>query len=236
MKGTETMKPFARINLSSVLSSVALAKVDALRRVILAREGNVANVEVLPMTMLPIANERKTAMKKLMVATGCTAMAAIVGCSDTQKSAESIGIIGGDDGPTATWMTTQLPWNRFCNRDFLDYVIPAFSITPGMTMEEVATKLEQTVNTHVANENSPVKVDYFTAIDYIPPLQQQTWTNVTVRTLLTDIAKADPLRPHCLWDSEHRIVSFLVPAELSEAEWWELIRGRGETVYAPQEK
>ena len=236
MKGTETMKPFARINLSSVLSSVALAKVDALRRVILAREGNVANVEVLPMTMLPIANERKTAMKKLMVATGCTAMAAIVGCSDTQKSAESIGIIGGDDGPTATWMTTQLPWNRFCNRDFLDYVIPAFSITPGMTMEEVATKLEQTVNTHVANENSPVKVDYFTAIDYIPPLQQQTWTNVTVWTLLTDIAKADPLRPHCLWDSEYRIVSFLVPAELSEAEWWELIRGRGETVYAPQEK
>lgn len=236
MKGTETMKPFARINLSSVLSSVALAQGDALRRVILAREGNVANVEVLPMTMLPIANERKTAMKKLMVATGCTAMAAIVGCSDTQKSAESIGIIGGDDGPTATWMTTQLPWNRFCNRDFLDYVIPAFSITPGMTMEEVATKLEQTVNTHVANENSPVKVDYFTAIDYIPPLQQQTWTNVTVRTLLTDIAKADPLRPHCLWDSEHRIVSFLVPAELSEAEWWELIRGRGETVYAPQEK
>ena len=236
MKGTETMKPFARINLFSVLSSVALAKVDALRRVILAREGNVANVEVLPMTMLPIANERKTAMKKLMVATGCTAMAAIVGCSDTQKSAESIGIIGGDDGPTATWMTTQLPWNRFCNRDFLDYVIPAFSITPGMTMEDVATKLEQMVNTHVANENSPVKVDYFTAIDYIPPLQQQTWTNVTVRTLLTDIAKADPLRPHCLWDSEHRIVSFLVPAELSEAEWWELIRGRGETVYAPQEK
>jgi len=31
---------------------------------------NVANVKVLPMTMLPIANERKTAMKKLMVATG----------------------------------------------------------------------------------------------------------------------------------------------------------------------
>ena len=230
------MKLFARINLSSVLSSVPLAKGDALRRGILAREGNVANVEVLPMTMLPIANERKTAMKKLMVATGCTAMAAIVGCSDTQKSAESIGIIGGDDGPTATWMTTQLPWDRFCNRDFLDYVIPAFSIMPGMTMEDVATKLEQTVNTHVANENSPVKVDYFTAIDYIPPLQQQTWTNVTVWTLLTDIAKADPLRPHCLWDSEHRIVSFLVPAELSEAEWWELIRGRGETVYAQQEK
>ena len=109
------MKPFARINLSSVLSSVALAKGDALRRVILAREGNVANVEVLPMTMLPIANERKTAMKKTtMAATGCTAMAAIVGCSDTQKSAESIGIIGGEDGPTETWMTMRLPWSKDC--------------------------------------------------------------------------------------------------------------------------
>ena len=39
------MKPFARINLSSVLSSVALAQGDALRRVILAREGNVANCQ-----------------------------------------------------------------------------------------------------------------------------------------------------------------------------------------------
>ena len=43
------MKPFARINLSSVLSSVALAKGDALRRVILvsslalaAKNGSVA--------------------------------------------------------------------------------------------------------------------------------------------------------------------------------------------------
>ena len=207
--------------------------------------GNVANrlrqgyggqdVEVLPVP-IPISNERKAAMKKLMMAIGCAVMVAIAGCSDTQESAESIGIIGGDDGPTATWMTTQLPWNRFCNRDFLDCVIPAFSITPGMTMEDVAAKLEQTLNTHVANENSPVKVDYFTAIDCVFPLQQQTWAYVTVRTLLTDIAKTDRLCPHCLWDSEHRIVSFLVPAELSEAEWWELIRGRGETVYAPQEK
>lgn len=174
-------------------------------------------------------------MKKLMMSIGCAVMVAIAGCSDAQKSAESIGIIGGDDGPTAIWMTTQLPWSRFCNRDFLDYVIPAFSIMPGMTMGDVAAKLEQTLNTHGANGNGPVKVDYFTAIDYIPPLQQQTWTYVTVQTLLTDIAKADPLRPDCLWDSEHRIVSFLVPSELSEAEWRELIRGRGETVYAPQE-
>ena len=40
-------------------------------------------------------------MKKLMVATGCTAMAAIVGCSDAQESAESYGIIGGNDGTAA---------------------------------------------------------------------------------------------------------------------------------------
>ena len=51
------MKPFARINLSSVLSSVALAKGDALRRGILAIEGNVANVEVLPIP-IPISTER----------------------------------------------------------------------------------------------------------------------------------------------------------------------------------
>ena len=78
---------------------------------------NVANVKVLPRP-IPMRfsrkerkgrKERKTMMKKKMVATGCIAMAAIVGCSDTQKSAESIGIIGGDDGPTAIWMTTQLP-------------------------------------------------------------------------------------------------------------------------------
>ena len=175
-------------------------------------------------------------MRKMMKVLGCAALVALAGCYAAKKNAESIGIIGGDDGPTATWMTTQLPWNRFCNLNFLDYVIPAFSITPGMTMEHVAAKLEQTLNTYVANENSPVKVDYFTAIDCDFPLQQQTWAYVTVWTLLTDIAKADPLRPHCLWDSEHRIVSFLVPSELSEAEWRELIRGRGETVYVPQEK
>ena len=49
------MKPFARINLASA----------AMRR------GNVANVEVLPIP-IPIANERKTEMKKLMMAAGCT--------------------------------------------------------------------------------------------------------------------------------------------------------------------
>ena len=48
-------------------------------------------------------------MKKKMMSIGCAVMVAIAGCSDTQKSAESIGIIGGDDGLTATWMTTQLP-------------------------------------------------------------------------------------------------------------------------------
>ena len=58
--------------------------------------------------------EKKLKMKKLMMALGCTAMAAIVGCSDAQKSAESIGIIGGEDGPTAIWMTTRLPWSKDC--------------------------------------------------------------------------------------------------------------------------
>jgi len=103
MKGTETMKPFARMILVTSL----------------AREGKgeCCHVEMLPMTMLPIANERKTAMKKLMVATGCTAMAAIVGCADARKTAESYGIIGGEDGPTAIWMTTRLPWSKDCPQE-----------------------------------------------------------------------------------------------------------------------
>ena len=63
--------------MSSVLSSVALAKGDALRRGTLAREGNVANVEVLPMTLLPIANERKTAMKKTMMAAMVAALVCV---------------------------------------------------------------------------------------------------------------------------------------------------------------
>jgi len=56
-------------------------------------------------------------MKKLMVVLGCAAMAAMAECSDAQESAESIGIIGGDDGPTATWMTTRLPWSKDCPQE-----------------------------------------------------------------------------------------------------------------------
>ena len=69
------------------------------------------------MTMLPIANERKTAMKKLMMSIGCAVMVAIAGCSDIQKSAESYGIIGGKDGPTAIWVTTRLPWSKDCPQE-----------------------------------------------------------------------------------------------------------------------
>ena len=69
------------------------------------------------MTMLPIANERKTAMKKLMMSIGCAAMIALAECDAAKKSAESIGIIGGEDGPTATWMTTRLPWSKDCPQE-----------------------------------------------------------------------------------------------------------------------
>ena len=56
-------------------------------------------------------------MKRLMMALGYSAMVAIVGCSDAQESAESIGIIGGGDGPTATWMTTRLQWSKDCPQE-----------------------------------------------------------------------------------------------------------------------
>ena len=45
-------------------------------------------------------------MKKKMIVVGCAALVALSGCDGEKKSAESIGIIGGEDGPTATWMTT----------------------------------------------------------------------------------------------------------------------------------
>ena len=50
--------------------------------------------------------ERIDKMKKLMVVLGCAAMVALAGCYAAKKNAESIGIIGGEDGPTAIWMTT----------------------------------------------------------------------------------------------------------------------------------
>ena len=37
---------------------------------------------------------------------------AATGCDDAKEKAESIGIIGGEDGPTAVWLTTSLPWSN----------------------------------------------------------------------------------------------------------------------------
>ena len=36
-------------------------------------------------------------------------VALVVGCDGAKEKAESIGIIGGGDGPTAVWLTTPLP-------------------------------------------------------------------------------------------------------------------------------
>ena len=56
-------------------------------------------------------------MKKLMVVLGCAAMVALAGCYAAKKNAESIGIISGEDGPTAIWMTTRLPWSKDCHQE-----------------------------------------------------------------------------------------------------------------------
>ena len=61
--------------------------------------------------------ERKMTMKKKMIVVGCAALVAMAGCDGEKKSAESIGIIGGEDGPTATWMTTRLPWSKDCPQE-----------------------------------------------------------------------------------------------------------------------
>ena len=61
--------------------------------------------------------ERKQKMKKLMVVLGCAAMVALSGCDAAKKIAESYGIIGGEDGPTAIWVTTRLPWSKDCPQE-----------------------------------------------------------------------------------------------------------------------
>ena len=41
-----------------------------------------------------------------------TSLALVVGCDGAKEKAESFGIIGGADGPTAVWLTTPLPWSN----------------------------------------------------------------------------------------------------------------------------
>ncbi|MBQ6341298.1 MAG: hypothetical protein IJI36_19340 [Kiritimatiellae bacterium] len=41
-----------------------------------------------------------------------SSLALAAGCDGTVKIAESIGIIGGEDGPTAVWLTSRLPWSN----------------------------------------------------------------------------------------------------------------------------
>lgn len=36
----------------------------------------------------------------------------LAGCGDSKGKAESISIIGGEDGPTAVWLMTRLPWSH----------------------------------------------------------------------------------------------------------------------------
>ena len=41
-----------------------------------------------------------------------SSLALAAGCDDAKDMAESFGIIGGEDGPTAVWLTTRLPWSN----------------------------------------------------------------------------------------------------------------------------
>lgn len=45
---------------------------------------------------------------KTMIAVLGASMMALAGCDDAKRTAESMGIIGGDDGPTAVWITTRM--------------------------------------------------------------------------------------------------------------------------------
>ena len=60
--------------------------------------------------MKPFARINWKALRRLILVASL-ALAA-TGCDDAKEKAESFGIIGGEDGPTAVWLTTRLPWSN----------------------------------------------------------------------------------------------------------------------------
>ena len=114
--------------------------------------------------------------------------------------------------------------------DFLDCIVPSFSINPSMRIEEALKALEKSLNPPGRNgidNKGPVRVEFFTALNYLAPMPQMTWTNVPVRKVLVDIAKADRVEYLCLWNAKTRVVSFLDRSELNGRELNALLRCRG---------
>ena len=171
------------------------------------------------MTMLPIANERKTAMKKMMKAVGFAAMVAAAGMMT----------FTGCDICVACSST------RGGEPDFLDCTVPKLAISPSMSFFDAMSYLEDYALNPPTMDGidgkGRIKVEYYYGVNYIGPLGAVVETDISVRTALRDIAsRAGAI---CGWNPERRIVTFLVKGKCHPKTWEELIDNIGMIVYDP---
>ena len=157
------------------------------------------------------------------------AMLGLAGCDGAKRHAESIGVIGGADAPTAVWLSSRPAWHR----DFLDCIVPVVSISPQSTIEGASCYLEKVVlnppGMNGIDGLGPIKVELAYGRNLAVPLGEFNATNVSVRTVLTAIAERD--YSMVAWDSKRRVVSFICKGKLNQDEWRKLLDEVGEIIY-----
>lgn len=154
---------------------------------------------------------------------------AAAGYDDTVKKAESIGVIGGADAPTAVWLSSWSAWSL----NFLDCIVPVVSIAPQSTIEDARDYLEKVVlnppGMNGIDGLGPIKVELVYGRNLVVPLKEFYATNVPVRTVLTEIAERD--RAKVAWNPKRRVVSFLCKGKLNQDEWGKILEDAGEIIY-----
>lgn len=167
------------------------------------------------------------------------AMLCLVGCSDAKRNAESMGIIGGADGPTAVWLTSPLfSYRQALKPDFLDCIVPIVSISPSSTIEDASDYLEKTVlnppGMNGIDGLGPIKVELQYGRNMVEPLEGFVAMNVSVRTVLASIAERDGAI--VAWNSQRRVVAFLCKGKMGDEEWCKLMDNVGEVVNPVQKE
>ena len=157
----------------------------------------------------------------------------LAGCDDTKRHAESIGVIGGADAPTAVWLSSWSAWRSAWSQNFLDCIVPVVSIAPQSTIEDARDYLEKVVlnppGMNGIDGLGPIKVKLVYGRNLVVPLKEFYATNVPVRTVLTEIAERD--RAKVAWNPRRRVVSFLCKGKLNQDEWRKILEDAGEIIY-----
>ena len=157
----------------------------------------------------------------------------LAGCDDAKRDAESIGIIGGADGPTAVWLTSPLfSCRQALKPDLLDCIVPIVLICPPSTIEDARDYLEKTVLNHPGMNGidglGPIKVELQYGRNLVVPLEGFVAANVSVRTVLASIAERDGAI--AAWNPKRRVVAFLCKGKLGDEEWRKLMENAGEVI------